>query len=434
MTSNLSNYANSERLLERALQTIPLGTQTFSKSRTQYPHGVSPYYALRGEGGRLWDADGNEYADFVSALGANTLGYNDPAVVEAVKSQLEAGPSFTLPHPIEIDVAERLVEIVPCAEAVRFGKNGSDATSGAIRLARAFTKRDHVAQSGYHGWQDWSIGATARNAGVPQAVRDLTHSFPYNDLASLEAIFAAYPGDVAAVVLEPMGAVEPDAGFLEGVKTLAERHGALLVFDENITGFRFANGGAQEYFDIVPDIACFGKGMSNGYPLSAIVGRADVMKLFEEVFFSFTAGSEAISLAAGLATIERFQTEPITARLAEQGSKVLAGTRKIIEGNDIGHVFSMSGHPSWSFLHIAGDEQTRWSIVTLFLQEMFARGILTLGTHMMCHAHTDTDIEELLTAYGEVLPLVAGAVDKNQVDDLLRCKPLVPLFRVRATA
>ena len=178
----MSRYQQSEKLLKRALLTIPLGSQTFSKSKTQYPLGVSPFFIQRGKGSRVWDVDGNEYVDFINSLAAITLGYCDPDVDAAVRAQLENGVIFSLPHQLEMQVAEKIVELVPCAEKVRFGKNGSDATAGAVRLARAFTNRDHVAVCGYHGWQDWYIGTTPRNRGVPQATRDLSHAWTYNDI------------------------------------------------------------------------------------------------------------------------------------------------------------------------------------------------------------------------------------------------------------
>ncbi len=244
-------FARSEELLERALGTIPLGTQTFSKSRTQYPHGVSPFYAARAEGSRLWDADGNEYVDFVNALCAVTLGYKDPDVDRAVRAQMEEGALFTLPHPIEIEVGEKICAMVPSAEMVRFGKNGSDATSGAVRLARAHTGRDLIAACGYHGWQDWFIGTTARNLGVPRAVSELTHTFTYNDLGSLDDLFRQSPGQIAGVIMEPMNSTEPLPGFLEGVQALCREQGAVFILDEMITGFRFARGGAQELFGVL---------------------------------------------------------------------------------------------------------------------------------------------------------------------------------------
>src|SRR3990172_6930664 len=223
-------YHKSEELLARALKTIPLGSQTFSKSKTQYPRGVSPYFITRGQGSHVWDVDGNEYIDFVNSLAAITLGYNDTEVTAAVRAQLEEGIIFSLPHPIEMQVAEEIVEMVPCAEMVRFGKNGSDATSGAIRLARAYTSREHVAVCGYHGWQDWYIGSTARNRGVPKSTQDMTHVFTYNVIESLNNIFTGYPGQVAAVIMEPMNTTEPADGFLAKAKELTNKNGAVFIF------------------------------------------------------------------------------------------------------------------------------------------------------------------------------------------------------------
>ena len=218
----MRSFEQSARQLERAERVIPLGSQTFSKSRTQYPLGVSPLFLTRGKGSRVWDVDGNDYIDFVNSLLSITLGYGDPDVDAAVRAQLDEGVILSLPHPLETEVAERIVELVPCAEMVRFGKNGSDATSGAIRIARAFTGRDRVAVCGYHGWQDWYIGSTARSLGVPQATRDLTHGFAYNDLASLERLLAEHKGEFAAIILEPMNLEWPKEGFLEGVRDLRE--------------------------------------------------------------------------------------------------------------------------------------------------------------------------------------------------------------------
>lgn len=425
-------YQKSEQLLKRALRTIPLGTQTFSKSKTQFPLGVSPYYIEKAKGSHVWDVDGNEYIDFINSLASVTLGYNDPDVTAAVQAQLEKGVIFSLPSPLEITVAEKIAEMVPCAEMVRFGKNGSDATAGAIRVARAFTRRDHVAVCGYHGWQDWYIGSTARNLGVPQSTRDLTHTFSYNNLESLEVLFKNLPDQIAAVILEPMNVTEPKDGFLEGVKDLAHKNGALLVFDETITGFRFANGGAQELFGVTPDLATFGKGLANGYPLSAVAGRADVMRLMEEIFFSFTFGGETLSLAAALAAMTKMQKMPVVKTLRGQGAKVVEGIRQRLEKHDVAHFLSVAGNPTWSFLIIKDTANySQWDIKTLFLQEMFARGILILGTHNMSYAHSDEDVERLLMAYDEVLPVLKDAVDRGAMQMKLRCQTLKPLFKVR---
>lgn len=425
-------YACSEALLERALKSIPLGSQTFSKSKTQYPLGVSPFFLTHGQGSRVWDADGNEYLDFINGLASITLGYNDPDVNAAVEAQLKQGVIFSLPHPIEMEVAERIVDMVPCAEMVRFGKNGSDATAGAIRLARAYTGRDRVAVCGYHGWQDWYIGSTARNRGVPKAVRDLTHTFPYNDIDALEKLLASFPGEFAAVILEPMNVANPLPGYLEALARTTRVHGALLVFDETITGFRYADGGAQEYFGVTPDLATFGKGLANGFPVSAVAGRRDLMKLMEEIFFSFTFGGETLSLAASAATLDKLRTHHVTKRLDALGTKLIAGIKGCIERHGAGDLLSVAGHPSWSFLIIRDTPlASQWETKTLFLQSLFERGILSLGTHNLSYAHSDADIDRLLAVYDEIFPLLKAGALEGKMSQLLRCPPLEPLFKVR---
>jgi glutamate-1-semialdehyde 2,1-aminomutase len=425
-------YILSEAMLERALRTIPLGSQTFSKSKTQFPQGVSPFFISKGKGSHVWDVDGNEYTDFINSQASITLGYNDPDVTSAVQGQLEDGVIFSLPHPVETEVAETLVEMVPCAEMVRFGKNGSDATAGAIRLARAYTGRDHVAVCGYHGWQDWYIGSTMRNLGVPQTVQDLTHSFKYNDIDSLHQLFQQYPDQIAAVILEPMNVIEPQDGFLQEIQQMAKRYGAVLIFDETITGFRYSNGGAQELFGVTPDLACFGKGMANGYPVSAVAGKTDIMRLMEEIFFSFTFGGETLSLQASLATMRKLKRVPVVDYLYSQGKRVMTSTQKLITTYQLDSVLSVSGHPSWSFLLFQDTARyTSWQIKTLFLQEVFARGILAYGTHNMSYAHNDKDVDRLLIVYDEVFAILSDAVNSNSLERILKCEPLVPLFRLR---
>lgn len=429
----MRSFKASEDLLVRAERVIPLGSQTFSKSRTQYPKGVSPFFIEKAQGCRAWDVDGNEYLDLVMSLCSVTLGYQDADVNAAVAKQLhDSGVIFSLPHRLETEVAELICEMVPCAEKVRFGKNGSDATSGAIRLARAFTGRDHVAVCGYHGWQDWYIGSTARHRGVPQATRELTHAWAYNDLASLEKLFTDFPGEIAAVILEPMNVTPPQPGFLEGVKALAHKHGALLVFDETITGFRYAYGGAQALFGVTPDLATFGKGLANGYPVSAIAGRADVMQLMEEIFFSFTFGGEALSLAAAKATLTKLKSSPVLAGIHAKGERLQAGLNAVIAHHELGDLFSVSGHPSWTFLNVKEARGAAlFDMKTLIAQELHERGVLGLGTFNLSHAHSDADIDRVLAVYGEILPMVGEAATAGRVRELLRCEPLVPLFKLR---
>ena len=426
------SFSRSQAMLAEALGVIPLGTQTFSKSTTQYPAGVSPHFVDHARGAVVTDVDGNDYVDFNNALASVTLGHCDPDVTAAVREQLEKGTIFPLASPLEIEVAELICEMVPCAEKVRYGKNGSDATAGAIRAARAFTGRDRVATCGYHGWQDWYIGATARNKGVPRATSELTSIFAYNDASSLEMLLKAHPGEFAAIILEPMNVHFPKDDFLQQLRNLADEHGVVLVFDETITGFRYANGGAQQLFGVTPDLACFGKGLANGYPLAVIAGRRDIMAEFEEVFFSFTMGGETLSLAAAKASMTKFRDHKIADRLNETGRTILEGTQALIDKHGCGEFLSLAGHPSWSFLLIGDcNGYSSWETKTLWLQEIMERGILSLGTHNVSASHGKAEIDKLLSVYDEVFPLLREAVHEKAMAQYLRTKPLEPLFKVR---
>jgi glutamate-1-semialdehyde aminotransferase len=423
-------YKKSEQLLEQALKSIPLASQTFSKSLTQYPKGVSPFFIEKGKGSKVWDVDGNEYIDFVNSLAAVTLGYCDKDVDNAVQQQMKNGIIFSLPHTLEMEVAEKLIEIIPCAEKVRFAKNGTDATSASIRIARAYTGKEHVAVCGYHGWQDWYIGSTTRDLGVPKAVKNLTHKFEYNNIESLENIFAE--NELACVIMEPMNVEYPQDNFLEKVKELAHKNNALLIFDETITGFRYSLGGAQELFDVVPDLATFGKGMANGYPLSAVVGSNKVMQKVEDIFFSGTFGGETLSLAATNIVIDKFKNENIATHLDELGQYLLIALNKLINNKDLQDIFHTSGHPAWSFLHIKEQEQyTALEIKTFFLQEMFKRGILTLGSHNLSFSHTKADIDSLLGVYQEVLSMIKYHIDNKNLIENIHGDILQSLFKVR---
>ena len=426
------SYKKSQDLLERAEKSIPLGTQTFSKSRTQFPFGISPYFIERGKGSHVWDVDGYEYLDFINGLGAIMLGHCDPDVTAAVQEQLLKGTIFSLADPIEMLVAEKIIEMVPCAEKVRFGKNGSDATAGCIRLARAYTGKEHVLTCGYHGWQDWYIGSTPRNRGVPKSTQELTHTFEFNNLESLKTKLEELDGEVAGVILEPMNTTFPNDGFLEGVKELAHEHRALLIFDEVVTGFRHANGGAQEYFGVVPDLVALGKGLSNGYPLSAIAGPAEIMDLLEEVYFSFTAGGETLSLAAALASLTKLQTEDVINKMSIKGTRLQKAVGKLISDSGLDQVLSVSGHPVWSFLLIKDHEYFDASTIkTFFMQEMMDNGILCLGSHLLTYAHSNEDIDLMIRSYDSFIGKLKEGLEHRSLVGMLRCEPLRPLFSVR---
>ncbi len=423
-------YKKSEQLLDRALKSIPLASQTFSKSLTQYPRGVSPFFIEKGKGSKVWDVDGNEYVDFVNSLAAVTLGYCDKDVDGAVQEQMKSGVTFSLPHKLEMEVAEKLIEIIPCAEKVRFAKNGTDATSAAIRIARAYTGKEHIAVCGYHGWQDWYIGSTTRDLGVPQSVKELTHKFEYNNIESLEKIFQEQ--ELACVIMEPMNIEYPKDGFLKSVKDLAHKNNALFILDETVTGFRYSLGGAQELFDVMPDLATFGKGMTNGYPLSAVVGSNEVMQKVEDIFFSGTFGGETLSLAAASRIIDKYKKKQVIEHFSEVGTYLLEQLNQLIDNKGLSAIFWTSGHPSWSFLHIKEQEKyNTFEIKTFFLQEMFKRGILTLGSHNISFSHTKEIVDQLLDVYAEVLPLVKENIKNKTLLENIQGDILQPLFKVR---
>ncbi len=416
----------------RAQWVIPGCAQTFSKGYTQHVQGVAPLFLQRGQGCHVWDVDGNEYIDYVQGLLANLLGYAHPEVNAAAIAQYADGHSFSLPHPLEVQLAERLTRLIPCAEMVRFGKNGSDATAGAVRAARAFTRRDRIACCGYHGWQDWYIGSTTRNAGVPGAVRELTHPFPYNDLAALEKLLSEHPGEFAAVIMEPVNFVEPHPGYLQGVKKLARKHGALLIFDEICTGFRFGLGGAQARYGIVPDLACFGKGMGNGFPIACVVGRAEVMRVFEEIFFSFTFGGEAASLAAALKVLNILEQTDALARMEANGRWLQDGFNSLAQEAGLAERFQCIGHPSWSLLKFRDANGTDSLLErSLFQQETVKRGVLLMVTHNLTAAHDNGAIERTLETYAAVFKTLASWLSEPYPERFLEGPVIQPVFRVR---
>jgi glutamate-1-semialdehyde aminotransferase len=433
VTAAKLSIAESQRLWTSREGLIPAGTMTLSKGPTQFVDGVAPKYLARGLGSHVWDVDGNEYLDYPLALGAITLGHRHSDVERAVMRQLsESGTSFSLMHPIEIELAERIRDIVPCADMVRFGKNGSDATSAAVRAARAYTGRSMVARCGYHGWQDWAIDQTygARARGVPEVVQSLTVPFTYNDAASLEKQFAAHPGEIAAVILEPMTTTVPADGFLERVQQITRAHGAVLIFDEVVTGFRFAPGGAQEYFGVTPDIATMGKGLGNGLPISVVAGTSDVMSVFEDVFFSSTFGGETLSIAAALSVLEVMFRDGYWDHLIALGSRLQDGYRSMVEDHELGAVTASVGLSQWSmvtFSDHAGVDALTWK--SLFQQEVLKRGILFNGNQHVSLSHTEAEIDQTLAAYGEALAVVRYALDTDRAPQLLEGRPIQPVFR-----
>ncbi len=428
-------YPASEALWERARRVIPAGTQTLSKGPDQFVFGVTPRYIERGEGSHVWDVDGNEYIDYPMALGPILLGYGYRPVMEAVMDRLRLGTTFTLMHPLEVEVAELITEVVPSAEMVRFAKNGSDVTSAAVRVARACTGRDHVAYSGYHGCQDWYAVTTPRNRGIPAFNADLVHPFEYNRLETLEALFAEHHGQIACVIMEVPGAdpvinLRTKRNFLQDVALLCEKDGALFILDEMVTGFRYSLGGAQEIFGVVPDLACFGKGMANGMAVSALVGRREYMKVLDEVFFSMTFSGETTGLAAAKATIETLLREPVIEHIWRLGARLHAGLRNA--AHEWGLDMEVSGRPPRAgliFRNSDGDPDPLMR--SLFLQETVKRGVLFGGPMFISYSHTEQDIDLTIEAAYEALCKVRSAYESASPASFLEGEMVGEVFRKR---
>ena len=425
-----TNHENSDAFLARAYRAIPSATQTFSKGPNQWIRGVSPAFLERGDGAWVWDVDGNKYLDYLMALGPIILGYGNEAVVQAVADRFRAGPVMSQMHPLEVEVAEMIIDRIPYAEMVRFGKNGSDATTAAIRVARAFTGRDHVVYCGYHGWHDWYIGSTTRAGGVPESVKALTSTFTYTDLASLQAALDAHAGNVAAVIMEPVGITIPEAGFLDGVRELTHKAGALLVFDEIVNGFRmgFAGGGASQ--GVTPDLGCFGKAMANGAPISAVVGRRDVMNVFDEIFFSGTFGGDTCALAACKATIGELERLDVFAHLQSYGARLSNAIQEMISSHGLNGALDLVGYPERSILPFPhSDEYQSRLRRSYFMQECHKRGLLFFGVQLPTASHGDEELAFTLSVYEDVLPLFSAAYQADDFEQRMDGAVTEPIFR-----
>lgn len=432
------NFERSRQLQKKSHALIPGGGHTYAKGDDQYPV-LSPGFIVKGEGSHVWDVDGNEFIEYGMGLRAVTLGHAFGPVVEAAYRHMREGTNFTRPSPIEVECAEALLGLVE-ADMVKFAKNGSDVTTAAVKLARAHTGRDLVAVCGdqaFFSTDDWFIGSTAMPAGIPQAIRDLTVKFRYNDVDSLRQLFARYPGQIACVVLEAATAVEPKPGFLQDLKAGCHDNGALLVLDEMITGFRWHLGGAQKYYGVEPDLSTFGKGMANGFALSALVGKREIMELgglFHEkdrVFLlSTTHGAENHALAAGLKTMEVYEKEKVIDHLWEKGTALRDRLNVVIRELGLGDFFEVVGKPC-NLVFVARDQERRPSQVfrALFMQETIRRGLL-VPSLVVSFSHSEADITKTVDGVGEAL-LVYGRALREGAEKYLVGRPVKPVFRSR---
>lgn len=433
-------FDRSVALCQRLRDRIPGGAHTYAKGEDQYPEGMAPVI-VRGRGCRVWDADGNEFIEYGSGLRSVGLGHAFPAVVEAVRRQLELGSNFVRPATIELECAEAFLECIPTGEMVKFCKDGSDATSGALKLARAYTGRDLVAVCANHPFfsvDDWFIGSSGMPGGVPQFTRDATLKFQYNDLPGLAALFDQHPGKVAAVVLEAEKEAAPAPGYFDGLRALCDRHGAVLILDEMITGFRWRLGGAQAYYGIRADLSTFGKAMANGFSVSAVTGRRELMRLGgsehnrERVFLlSTTHGAETHGLAAAIATMAIYRSQPVIETLWQRGRRLAEGLHAAAAAAGVAEHVPILGQPC-CLVFGSRDAHGRPSqpFRTLLMQEIIRRGVLATSL-VVGYSHTETDIDQTIEAFAGAFATYRRALDEG-IDKHLAGRPVKPAIRSTA--
>jgi glutamate-1-semialdehyde 2,1-aminomutase len=436
-THSKQRFDESRRLSERAQTLIPGASHTYAKGSDQFPDHM-PGIMQRGLGCHVWDVDGNEFIEFGMGLRAVTLGHAFPPILDAVRRALPMGTNFTRPARIEVECAEKLLSIIQWADMVKFCKDGSDALDGAVRLARAFTGRDLIAICADHPFfstSDWFIGSTEMPGGIPEAVRALTLKFRYNDIGSLRALFEKYPGQIACVVMEPARIEEPGSGYLQEVKTLCRESGTVLVFDEMITGFRWHLAGAIAVYGVKPDLATYGKALANGFSVSALAGRREIMELGgsrhkrERVFLlSTTHGAESHELAAAIATMDFYEQHNVVERLYTQGARLRTGIEQRASSLGLSKHFGViSRDVNLLYFTRDGNLEPNARLRTLFLQEIMARGVIA-PSFVVSYSHTDADIDRTLDVIHDALKVFRRALDEG-VDHFLRGSPVLPAFR-----
>lgn len=431
------NFKRSEEWRRRAHAVIPGGCHTYAKGDDQYPL-LSPGFITHGRGGHVWDIDGNEYIEFGQGNRAVALGHAFPPVVDAVKRELAKGSNFTRPSTIELEAAEELLALIPHADMVKFCKDGSDATTAAVKVARAVTGRSVIAYCSDHPFfatDDWFIGTTAIDAGIPDPIKQLSKPFQYGRIESLESLFREHPDEIAAVILEPSKYEDPAPNYLNQVKELCARNGALFILDEMITGFRWHNGGGQAYYGVAPDLSCWGKAMANGFSVSALAGKREYMELGglhharERVFLlSTTHGGETHALAAAIATIRTYKSEPVVERLFQLGNRLLREGNQIIAGHGLSEFIQIEGK-ACCLVYSTRDAQGERSqaMRSLLLQETIRRGIL-MTSLIVSYTHTDEDIDRTLDAINQSLPIYKQALEQG-TDQLLVGPPSKVVYR-----
>jgi len=431
------DFSGSRAFQAKAHRLIPGGAHTYAKGDDQYPE-QAPAFIVRGKGCRVWDVDGNEFIEYGMGLRAVTLGHAFGPVVEAAYRQMQLGINFTRPAKIEVDLAEAFLDVIDGADMVKFAKNGSDVTTAAVKLARAYTGRDLIAICCDHPFfstDDWFIATTEMNAGIPYVVSEMTLKFHYNDLESLRELFDQYPGRIACVMMEAEAATPPIPGYLNQVKGLCEERGAVLVFDEMITGFRWHLGGAQKFHGVVPHLSAFGKAMGNGFAISALAGKREIMRLGgldhdqPRVFLlSTTHGAETHALAASLETLRIYRERHVVDFLWKQGERLRALVNQSIAENRLEGFFELMGRPCNLVFATCDQEGNRsQAFRTLFMQEMIRRGVIA-PSFVVSFSHTDADIDRTAEAVYGAHVVYRKTLDGG-IDKYLEGRPVKPVNR-----
>ena len=413
-------FSKSNEIKEKAIELIPHQTGTFSRRADSFVEGIFPTYIKTAEGSHFTDVDGNRYLDYLCGLGPITLGYNYKPVNDAIIEQLKQGILFSLPHPIEVECSEEISKIIPNAEMVKFEKSGSNAVTGAVRAARYLTKKNKIAYCGSGGvWHDWQAAMVSRDGGVPDFNKELIFVFEYNDTEGLEQIFENNKNEIAAIVLEPTIYEKPENGFLNKIRKIADENGAILILDEIVTGFRFDIGGCQKYFDFEGDLVCFGKGMGNGLPITAITGKSEFMKAFDDLWVSSTNNSEALSLAGTIAVINEMKEKNTIKSCWNQGTKLFEKWNQIVASYNINA--KLVGYPirmKMECLDTNGNESI--ILKSLVLQEMVKKGIfMSQGVSFLSYSHSSEDIEFTLNALDETCKTISRIGNESEYKNYL---------------
>jgi len=432
------NFEKSLAMRGKVHDVIPGGTHTYAKGDDQWPE-RSPGFITRGKGCHIWDLDGNEFIEYGMGLRAVTLGHAYAPVMEAAYRQMLHGNNFNRPSLLELECAQMLQSLVPSAEMVKFAKDGSTILTAGIKLARAHTGRELVAicgESPFFSYNDWFIGLTPMDGGIPPLNKSMTLTFGYNDIESLNALFERYPDQIAMVLLEPARVNEPKDGFLQKVQEAASNNGAVFMLDETISGFRFHRGGAQSVYGVTPDLSCFGKALANGFSLSALTGRREIMELGglrhnkPRVFLlSTTHGAEYPSLAAAIETMRIYRDEPVIEHLYRVGERLRKGFEEAVREAGMEKHLTIVGRPcNLLFATVDHEGKSSQAFRTLFLQELIRWGVLA-PSFIVSYSHDDDDIDHTVEAVRRAARVYAKSIDAGTTDGLLIGPPSQSVYR-----